>query len=124
MGHSLYEHAGACAHLHGHNYVALVTFDAKELDQQGMVVDFGVVKTLVSEIIGQELDHRFLVYQMDPRTESLQRIDPKVRAVPFNPTAENIAAYLKKLILSKWDNQLVSVAKIQLWETSNCYAEV
>lgn len=31
MGHTLHEHAGACAHLHGHNYVALVTFRAEEL---------------------------------------------------------------------------------------------
>ena len=43
-GHRLLDHPGKCAHLHGHNGLVQVTLTSPQLDSQGMVVDFQVLR--------------------------------------------------------------------------------
>jgi 6-pyruvoyltetrahydropterin/6-carboxytetrahydropterin synthase len=69
------------------------------LDEIGRVLDFGVIKSSLCEWLEEHWDHRFLVFQEDPHLESLKAIDPDgVVAVPFNPTAENMAEHLVQVI--------------------------
>jgi 6-pyruvoyltetrahydropterin/6-carboxytetrahydropterin synthase len=124
MGHALHQHAYACKRLHGHNYLALITVASDTLDAQGMVLDFGILKAVANRIIDQELDHRFMVYEKDPRAGPLQEIDHTIRIVTFNPTAENIALYLKERLNAELQHHRVTVTRVQLWETNNCHAEV
>ena len=62
-----------CEKLHGHNWIITVHCRSKELNSDGMVVDFSHVK----DIVMGKLDHQNL---NDVFT--------------FNPTAENIARWI------------------------------
>ena len=63
-----------CTQLHGHNWIITIYCKSKELNANGMVTDF----TLIKEKIKEKLDHTIL-------NESLPGI---------NPTAENIAFWV------------------------------
>lgn len=66
-----------CTALHGHNWIITVYCRAEELNSDGMVVDF----TLIKKHVMDKLDH-----------QNLNEV------VTFNPTAENLAHYICHLI--------------------------
>ena len=57
--HRIPGHPGRCARLHGHSYRALVTVGGPGLDGQGMLMDFGALKEICSQVIAP-LDHVYL----------------------------------------------------------------
>lgn len=122
-GHTVTGHEGKCAHLHGHNYTFEFTLAADGLDTVGRVLDFGVVKDRLCAWLEEEWDHRFLVSSRDERCYTLESIDPKVVVVPFNPTAENMAAFMVEniapLVLAGTGARLV---RCRVWETAKCSA--
>lgn len=62
-----------CSNLHGHNWQITVYLRSRELDENGMVMDFSLIKRLIKV----PLDHKILN-----------------DVLPFNPTAENIAKWV------------------------------
>ena len=122
MGHTLHNHPGKCANLHGHNYRLQVVVESDRLNHQGMVMDFGDLKEIVNGVIDDNYDHRFLVAGFDPRAEPLQAIDPTVVVTQYNPTVEMLAEAIKAGIYAKMHTATLS--NITLWETENSYAEV
>lgn len=67
------DYESKCTAVHGHNWIIIVECRSRELNDNGMVTDFSIIKKIVSE----RLDHTLL-------NDSL----------PFNPTAENIARWV------------------------------
>lgn len=123
--HRLPSHEGKCRRLHGHNYVALVTF-AGDLDANGMVVDFGVVKDRVGGLIDSKWDHRTILHTQDPLAKY---IDGFVEAGDVwyssrEPTAEHMAEILAAWAQQEVDDLGVRVMRVQLFETENCSAEI
>ena len=71
--HLKLSYASKCEYPHGHNWMITVYCRSKELNADGMVVDFSYIKQAIKE----KLDH-----------QDLNKI------LPFNPTAENIAKWI------------------------------
>jgi 6-pyruvoyltetrahydropterin/6-carboxytetrahydropterin synthase len=102
-GHRVFGHESKCAHLHGHNYrihfKVQQTKGAKKLDDIGRVMDFSVIKEKLAMWLEDNYDHKFLVWEEDPLKNKLFDLDPEgVIITPYNPTAENIAAYIVEAI--------------------------
>lgn len=54
--HFLPGYAGPCSRLHGHNYRVRVYLRGTSLDDNGLLCDFGTVKTALNEVLGR-YDH-------------------------------------------------------------------
>jgi 6-pyruvoyltetrahydropterin/6-carboxytetrahydropterin synthase len=123
-GHCVTGHEGKCHGLHGHNYRVTFTCSIPELDSLGRVIDFSVVKSKLCLWLEDNWDHCFLVWEGDPRLEALTAIDPEqVVAVPFNPTAENIAIHLLNVVgPARLAGTGVTLTKVVVEETRKCSA--
>ncbi len=117
-GHRLLNYKGKCKNLHGHNGLAVITIESKELDELGMVTDFSNIKSVVSQWIDDNLDHRMILSNEDPLLPVLEDAGEPVFVMNVNPTAESIA----KLIFDFVDGAGFPVTKVTLWETASCFA--
>src|SRR6267143_4473497 len=126
MGHRLPSHGSLCRFIHGHHYKAEVTIEGPIIEQkgsseQGMVRDFGALKTVMSDVI-QGWDHGLMLSTTDPWLATLRELDTKLIEVEFIPTAECIAAEMFRR-LSAIHYQL-NLIQVTIWETPNCKATV
>lgn len=117
-GHRLLEYQGKCRHLHGHNGRVILTLAGSELDQRGMLLDFGEMKRIVQQWIDDELDHRMILRRDDPAVSALVELGEPIVLIDVNPTAENLA----KLIFDWAKHRGLPVIGVQLWETPKCSA--
>jgi 6-pyruvoyltetrahydropterin/6-carboxytetrahydropterin synthase len=67
------DYESKCTQLHGHNWLITVYCKSAELNANGMVVDFTIIKQMIKD----RLDHQVLN-----------------DVLPCNPTAENIARWI------------------------------
>lgn len=123
-GHRVHGHESKCAHLHGHNYRVTFTCVASELDSIGRVIDFAVIKERLCMWLENFWDHKFLIWERDPWIGPLALIDPRgLVAVPFNPTAENMAQYLLDYIGPvHLAGTGVELRRVRVEETRKCSA--
>lgn len=124
MGHRVVGHENKCKHLHGHNYRIHFTCTAETLDSLGRVIDFGVIKQRLCEWLEEHWDHKMMIWEQDPLLDALSQIAPDdLVIVPFNPTAEHMAAYFVEVVAPQ---QLagtgVYVRSVRIEETRKCSA--
>ncbi len=117
-GHRLLNYDGKCKHLHGHNGRAVISIQADQLDDRGMVMDFSDIKKDVSSWIDDHLDHRMILCHEDPFVPILKDLNEPMFLLDKNPTAENIA----KAIYDYAVGRDFPVVEVSLWETPNCFA--
>ena len=77
-GHYLREYHGKCENPHGHNYRVLVTLAGAQLESNGLLLDFKVLKDILKPVVAY-LDHQ-MINDLEPFTT-------------VNPSAENLAKY-------------------------------
>jgi 6-pyruvoyltetrahydropterin/6-carboxytetrahydropterin synthase len=106
--HQLRGYKGKCENLHGHNYKIEIYARGSELDNIGLLVDFGELKTAADEVV-QYLDHRN-INELAPFDEEL------------NPSAENLARYILERIASRVGDERVQVYKVRCFETPTSIA--
>lgn len=116
-----------------------------KLDNLGRVIDFSVVKSTLCQWLEDNWDHKFLYWEKDPLITSMYAAVGFERSematdgmgdedyddlmgslfeLPFNPTAENLAAHMVNVI----GPQLLAVHGVELVsctieETSKCHVE-
>lgn len=149
-GHRVHGHEGKCALIHGHNYRAHFDVEAERLDAVGRVLDFSKINTLLCHWLEDNWDHRFLAWDSDVlmwrikdaarlaasglttqsvsetegiRRDAMEMLNDSIVWVPFNPTAENMALYLLKVVGPK---QLagtgIRLSSVRIDETRKCSA--
>lgn len=106
-GHRVVGHESKCAYIHGHNYRLHFTCRGN-LDAVGRVLDFGTMKSRLCMWPENNWDHRFLAWDRDDVMKDLivygndieknRIIDTSMVWVPFNPTAENMAEHLLRIV--------------------------
>jgi 6-pyruvoyltetrahydropterin/6-carboxytetrahydropterin synthase len=106
--HQLRGYKGKCENLHGHNYKIEIYARGRELDNIGLLVDFGELKEAADEIV-QYLDHRNI--------NELSPFD-----VELNPSAENLARYILERVSASVGDERVQVYKVRCFETPTSVA--
>ncbi len=132
-GHRIPHHKSQCRHMHGHRYAIEITLsgaiiEIEGISEQGMVMDFTDVKNIAYTHIAGVWDHAFLVYTGDTQVIDFLKTLPehKTVALPFIPTAENLAAeafrILDKAYQDTYGNNL-RLEQVRLYETPNNWAD-
>ena len=109
-GHYLRDYYGKCENPHGHNYRVLVTLTGEQLEPNGLLLDFKLLKRILQPTINY-LDH-FMINDLEPFTT-------------VNPSAENIAKYFFDRVSSQlleMTGGRVRVKDCTIWETDTSYA--
>jgi len=114
--HRLLDHKGKCRYIHGHSGKAIVTVFSESLDNEGMVLDFSVLKERMNSVL-DEWDHAIILQKDDPLVPLLQTLDQRVFVLPGSPTAENLAHFL----YFKLHTMGLNVESVTIYETEkNC----
>lgn len=115
-----------CGHLHGHTYALSLELEGS-VPENGMVMDFGIVKDELRSV-SDELDHRWMLprepahgdltvgedevtYAVDGKTYRVPRADVALVDVPVC-TAEFLAEHIMQRLMKRvtWPSQVDRVA--------------
>lgn len=132
-GHRIPNHLSQCRHLHGHRYVLEITLRGNVIQDvtspaDGMLMDFGDVKTIAKTHVVDKWDHAFLAWKDDAQIVGFLAsiLGHKTVLLDVVPTAENLAAtafgILAPLYEDSYGNHL-KLERVRLYETPNCWAD-
>ena len=96
-----------CENLHGHNWKIEVDVAGDELNEAGVLMDFGEIKKTVAEIMSG-FDHRFL-NEMECFHDG-------------NPSSENIAKHIADELQDKLLEPGVRISRVTAWESEDACA--
>ncbi|MGA6924844.1 MAG: 6-carboxytetrahydropterin synthase QueD [Desulfosarcina sp.] len=105
--HRLTMVAKKCENLHGHNWKVEVCVRGERLNDAGVVIDFGILKGYVKEIM-ERLDHKYL------------------NELPYfqntSPSSENLAVYIADSLQALLKESGVTIARVTTWESDDACA--
>ncbi|TYB30888.1 MAG: 6-carboxytetrahydropterin synthase QueD [Candidatus Mcinerneyibacterium aminivorans] len=104
--HNLDSYHGKCENLHGHNYRLEVSVKGVP-DNEGMVIDYKVLKEIINKTVIEKLDHKYLNEVLD-----------------FSPTSENLLIWMKEKLENKLNSENYKLYKLVLWETESNKASI
>ena len=102
--HLLEEIGGKCEDLHGHNFIVEVSAAADTLNDEGLLIDFRLLKRWTDEVL-DGLDHKYL-----NELECFKGM---------NPSSERIARFLYERIGEKAGQANVRLTRVTVWESEN-----
>ncbi len=98
---------GKCEQLHGHNWKIEVSVTSSRLNQEGIVIDFTILKQKLEKIL-KTLDHTYL--------NDLPYFSGK------EPSSENIAKYIFDQLKKELRGYSVALKKVSAWESETASA--
>jgi 6-pyruvoyltetrahydropterin/6-carboxytetrahydropterin synthase len=132
-GHRIPDHRSQCRHLHGHRYAMEITLSGDVIEKagdsaNGMVMDFGDIKTIALREVVDQWDHAFLVYEKDTEIVLLlEKIaDHRTVLLDVVPTAENLATVAFRKLEPHYQHAYgnnLKLERVRLYETPNCWAD-
>ncbi len=128
IGHRIPGHKGKCKNLHGHNYKFTFEIEGPEVDENGILVDFGDIKDTLCKWIDDNWDHKTILWKEDGLLMLLKQSESPlmygVVQVDFCPTAEKIAEYLIRTVAPTIFNEYKGrfLMKCTVQETEKCSA--
>jgi 6-pyruvoyltetrahydropterin/6-carboxytetrahydropterin synthase len=105
--HRLENFYGKCEALHGHNWKVEVFLAGEQLDEAGLLVDFGEIKARTNALL-EEIDHKYL-NELEAFREQ-------------NPSSENLARYLFERLSADLNQDGVRVSRVNVWESDTACA--
>ena len=139
---------GKARHVEGQGfkqtYRDMTVNDRTKLDDVGRVIDFSVVKSTLCEWLEKNWDHKFLHWEKDELmtglavlvkqqnqfgndivfAEDAKHFSHSLVSLPFNPTAENLAAHMVDVVGPMLlDPYGVELVQCVIEETSKCHVE-
>ena len=105
--HCINDIGGKCEALHGHNFLVEVAVAAESLNEEGLLLDFRILKQWTAEVLDQ-LDHKFLneleYFQMN------------------SPSSEQIARFLYERIAARLQPANLHLSRVTVWESDHSAA--
>jgi len=105
--HRLVGYQGKCEDLHGHNFVVEAFFSGEKLGDDGLLVDFKILKDYLRNVL-DSLDHKYL------------------NEIPFfiekASSAEYIAIYIFGEVEKQMKEKEAIIKEIRVWESDKAYA--
>ena len=105
--HRLENFYGKCEGLHGHNWKVEVFLVGEQLDETGLLMDFGKIKAQTNDLL-KEIDHKYL-----NELEAFRK---------QNPSSENLARYLFERLSADLNQDGVQVSRVNVWESDTSCA--
>jgi len=103
--HNIVEYLGKCEKLHGHTYRLRVTLKGTPAED-GMVLDFGIIKSTVKDKVIQLLDHSYL------------------NDIVAQSTTENIARWIWEQLSPVLRGENYALHEIIVWETETSFVSL
>lgn len=129
-GHALHGYDGKCKNVHGHSYKLFVTVIGTPINdlnnvKNGMVIDFGDLKTIVKAEIEDVFDHATVFNKNTPHLELAKELIDRghhVILVDYQPSSEMMIIDFAERIKKKLPEE-VELHSLKLYETESSYAE-
>lgn len=135
-GHMLSRHPDKCRFPHGHTRKVEFVLEAGDLDANGMVCDFKVIKTAIGEYLDR-FDHALCVNTDDPMFSTLKAAygDRVIGFASTEPTTEVLAKTIYDACIQGMREYAqaespryplregVKLLRVRVWETSSSWAE-
>lgn len=135
-GHMLSQHPDKCRFPHGHTRRVEIVLEADNLDANGMVCDFKIVKTAMGDYI-DSFDHAICMNTTDPMYATLKAAygDRVIGFDATEPTTEVLAKTFFDACVAGFASYAqagggkyvlrdsVRLVSLRVWETSSSWAE-
>lgn len=135
-GHMLSKHPEKCQFPHGHTRKVEFTLESESLDENEMICDFKIIKSLIGEWL-DTFDHSLCMNTDDPAYANFKNLygDRVIGFEKQDPTTEVMAKtifeHTRRALSSYPENPTspyslrpeVRLVSVRVWETSSSWAE-